>query len=314
MKRVIVPIDMGGVEHQCVLSPPKRPAADPERIAALIERYHERHGRIDEVFFVHGGLPNKDQLDACEDYSIRVSLSPYTLLHDHNIAALLQIQNLVCVELEGLTSDDKVLNACHRGYTRSDQERLMAIIKDLKPRLGYVIATGLPNSKADIKDELDWVVSHKPDFVRIYPAQAWVGSILADWGKLGRWIVDEAKTLCQVREWLTFCEEQHIDVIRVGQQAMHDIPCKVELGPRVDGLRMRVGTMRYFDRMAAVIASSVQERTVTLAVNPKELAMAKGIENDNIRRLRAQLEFADIRLVVDERVRRGDVHLLRGTK
>ena len=137
---------------------------------------------------------------------------------------------------------------------------------------------------------------------------------MSDWGRLGRWKVDDALTVKQVREWLTFCEEHNIEVVRVGQQAMHDIPCKATLGPRVDGLRMRVSHMRYFDRMAAVIASSVQDSTVTLAVHPKELSMAKGIENDNIRRLRAQLEFADIRLIVDERVRRGDVQLFRDYK
>ena len=314
MKRIAVPIDLGGSGRNCVISPPQRPTAEPERIEALIERYLERHGRIDEVFFVHGAVPTRDQLSACGDYSIRVSLSPHSILNPTSLKALLAIKNLNCVELEGLTANETVLKECCRGYSRSDQERLISMLRPEVQRLGYVISTGLPQSNADISEDLEWLLAVKPDFIRIYPAQAWEGSILSDWGRLGRWKVDDALTVQQVREWLTLCEDHNIEVVRVGQQSMHDIPCKATLGPRVDALRMRVSHMRYFDRMAAVIASSVQESTVTLVVHPKELSMAKGIENDNIRRLRAQLEFADIRLIVDERVRRGDVQLFRDQK
>lgn len=312
MKRVLVPIDLGGSATSCILSPPRRQQPNAERIEALIDRYKERFGQVDEVFFVHGGLPTPIQSAACGGIPIRLSLSPAEFGDSDVYTRLMAIPNLVCVELEGLTAEDAVLQFCERGYTRRDQEGVIRRLRELKLRIGYVVSTGLPKGEELCQGDMDWLIEQRPDFVRIYPAQAWEGSKLSDLGRVGRWRVNDNETVHQVREWFSVLDAENIEVVRVGQQSMHDIPYKAVLGPRVDALRMRVSSLRFFDQMAGVIASSAQSHQIVLVVNPKDLAMAKGIENDNIRRLRSRLDFADIRLIVDERVRRGDVQLSRG--
>jgi histone acetyltransferase (RNA polymerase elongator complex component) len=305
-KRVVVPIDLGGNKQRCLLTSPQRNSPEPEFIEAMIHQYLNRYSTIDEVSFVQG-TPTDAQLNACGAHAIRLTLTPknaLSLIEDN----LLSDKRIQCVEIEGLSFSDSVLFTCKREYTGNEQEALIQKLKNHGLRVGYIIATGLPGSSSETqKNDAQRLSRIRPNFVRIYPTQAWKGSLLAEWAKRGKWGVNDQFTLFQVRDLMSFFEMKKIPIARVGLQAGHDVTVPVVLGPRTDNLRMRVAYLQFFDKMAAAVALAGIEEKIELRVNPKDLAYAKGVENDNIRLLRSRLGHVYIGLGSDPCVMRGSV-------
>lgn len=311
-KRVVVPIDLGGIRQRCLLTPPQRKTPEPDFIKAMIHQYLSRYSSIDEVSFVQG-TPTNAQLNACGKHPIRLTLTPKNAvsLIENN---LLDDKRIQCIEIEGLSFSDSVLLTCKRECSGNEQEALIQKLKSHELRVGYIMATGLPGSSLETqKMDAQRLSRIRPNFVRIYPTQAWEGSLLAEWAKRGKWGVNDHHTLFQVRDLMSYFEMKNIPIARVGLQVGHDVTTPVVLGPRTDNLRMRVAYLQFFDKMAAAVALGGIEEKIELRVNPKDLAYAKGVENDNIRLLRSRLGHVYIGLGSDPCVMRGSVMVqLRG--
>jgi hypothetical protein len=112
-------------------------------------------------------------------------------------------------------------------------------------------------------------------------------------------------------EMMDRLEGAGIAVARVGLQPRQDISGSVTAGPAHPNLRQLVEVRRFHQRMAAALCAVPEGSEVELAVNPRDLAWARGTANENVRSLRAQLSLRRLDVLADEAVSRGAVRLAR---
>ena len=112
--RIVVPISLGGSRHRCVLSTSPKNSPTPVFIKAMMESYQERWGRIDEVAFFDGSLPNHRQVEVIGSIPWRLAIQPVDLRRER--AKWLVETGMKTIELEVLSLDSAVLKENQRGY------------------------------------------------------------------------------------------------------------------------------------------------------------------------------------------------------
>lgn len=316
-RRLVVPVDLGGAEHVCALSPPRRPPPEPELVRALVDHYDSERRRSAsdrlEVGFFRGGVPGEALLAATGGHPLRLACTPADLLPD--ALPLLLDLGVETVELEILTLDGGVLRACRRGYGPRLLRGMIPALRRAGLRLGLHLAPGLPGSShAQALADAEAILREpelRPDFVRILPAVALEGSQLARWAAEGRWTpmtLGEAVTTCVAL--VDLLQSEGIEVARVGFQAGPDANEAVAAGPAHPDLRGLVEVRRYRRRLEQALQDQPSGAHVIVAVNPRDLSWLKGTANENLRAVRARLRLAAIRIATDEAVPRGEVHLV----
>lgn len=316
MKRLVVPVDLGGSPTECRVRPPLRRRPEPAVVRALIEHYGRDRapdgGVRMEVAFFHGGVPDAALLEACVPLPVRVSCSPADLTRAD--AAALVRAGVETIEVEVLTFDTAVLRGLDRGYGPKRVRAMLAGLRGHGLRVGVTLAPGLPGSThASAVADAQLLADADPplaDFVRILPALAYPGSGLAALAAAERWqpmTVPEAVTTCAAM--LDVFDAAGIPVARVGAQPGQDLPARAVAGPAHPGLRGLVEARRYRRRMQAALAGAPRSRPAIVRVNPKDLAWAKGTANANVRALRAALGLPALRVEPDPGVARGEVEV-----
>jgi len=318
MRRLVVPVDLGGPRHRCATAPPPRPAPEPETVEALIHHYDQERRRSGtdrlEVAFFHGGLPGPALLDAVCGRPLRVATTPADLSPD-DLPRLREV-GVETLELAILTFEPAVLRACNRGYRSSEAGAVIRAAKKSGFRVGVTLSPGLPGSShaAGLADatRLGSELDLRPDFVRVLPALAFAGSQLATWAAEGRWRpMNLGEAVSTVSEMVDHLEDAEISVARVGLQVGPDIVGEVHAGPVHPNLRGLVEARRFQRRLLELLSGRARGSRVVVAVNPADLAWVKGVANENLRAVRAELGFAAVHLAPDAAVPRGSVRLAR---
>jgi hypothetical protein len=313
VKRVIVPIDLGGSATGCALVTEQRPAQEPEVIRALVDRYSAERlvpGAQLEVGFFRGGIPSEALLAAAAPHPIRVSTTPADLAPDR--IAWLKERGVRTLELEVCTFHDPVLWGLRRGYDSAFARLLAAAARGAGLELGLVLVPGLPGHtpEAALDDARAATVA---DFVRIYPALAFEHSDLARWAEQGRWRPAELEDAVHlVVDMVEIVEARGTAVARIGFQPGPDGPDKVVAGPHHPNLRGLVESQRFRRRMERLFVDPPTKQRIVLRVNPKDLSWAKGTSNENVRWLRQRLAVEDIDLESDETLERGSLAIGSG--
>ena len=316
MKRLVIPVDLGGSPTACAVRPPLRQRPAPETVEALIEHYlSERHpgGRVQpEVAFFHGGLPSDRLLEVCRPHPVRVACSPADLSRAD--ARRLQAGGVTTVELEVQTFSRPVLRGCGRGYTPGQVRTMLAGLGALGFRRGAVLVSGLPGSAhADAVADAGVLIGQGRgerlvEFARLLPALAFEGSQLARWMAEERWVpMSLGEAVTTTLEQVRILEAGGVEVARVGVQPGQDLAVRVVGGPVHPNLRALVEVRRFRGLMAAALAPLPAERAVAVLVHPKDLSWAKGTANENVRALRAALGRPDLEVRPDAQVARGTV-------
>lgn len=311
MKRVLVPVDLGGSPTRCEVAPPPQPPPTPEVVAALVAHYAAERTPPDaslEVSFFGGGVPSDALLEAAGPWPIRLSCSPADLSQQD--ADRLLSRGVRLIELEALTLAESPLRQLKRGYTAA---RVLSMRQGLL-RKGVAVALtlmpGLPGTDhASALDDVERALN--PDagpleHVRLYPALALEGAGLARWVEEGRWrpmrLGEAVTTLVALMDRL---DRAGVPVARVGLQPGQDLRARVVAGPHHPNLRGLVETRRYRRRLAQALEGAEPGEEVILAVNPKDLSVARGTANQNVRALRAALSLDQLSVVADPSVPRG---------
>ena len=316
MRRVLVPIDLGGSAHPCEVYPPASPPPTPEFVAALIGHYASERLPADgamEVSFVRGGVPSDALLEAAAPWPIRVSCSPADLSPED--ADRLAGRGVRLVELDALSLADPVLRELRRGYTAG---RVLGMRQGLIRRgiaVGLTLMPGLPGTDhsaalADVERAL------RPEggpleHVRLHPALVLEGSGLARWFEEGRFkpmrLGEAITTLVAMMDRL---DAAGVPVARVGLQPGPDLGARLVAGPHHPNLRGLVEGRRFRRRMSEALLGTSLGDEVTLGVNPMDLGAARGSSNQNLRAVRIALGLGRLRVVADEAVPRGAVRVL----
>ncbi len=310
---VIVPVDLGGSPSGCAVAPPctQRPTA--ELVRALIAHYRDERlkpGEQLQVGFYRGGLPTDELLEACDGLPIRMSFHPSDL--DRETAQRLRAANVTTLEVEALSFEPHVLRTACRSYTTTRVIGMLRQLRSMGFGLGVHLVPGLPGTDASgaLSDVAAILSPEGPlvDFVRIWPAIAFEGTLLAQWAAEGRWVpwtVSEAAGV--IHQMMDRLDAAGVPVARVGLQPGQDVPAKAVAGPVHPNLRGEVETRRFQCKMAQVLTGVAAGSRVVIRVHPKDLGWAKGTSNANVRTLRTRLGLAEVAIEPDEALPRGIV-------
>lgn len=309
----LVPVDLGGSPKRCAVAPPTRPTPCAQTIELLIEEKRTRFpdSRLCVAFF-HGGIPTEAQLAACTGLEKRLSTNPADLSLE--ACFLLQAAGVETIELEAMTLNPHTLRAAERPYTA---HRVVAMAEKLKAMgftVGLHLVPGLPGS--DVEDALDdaQIVSNAGwvDHVRIWPALGFQGAKLADWAESGLWRPwDVRLTIDVVDRMVSVFDSAKLPVIRVGIQPGQDIPVKATAGPVHPNLRGEIESRRFGKRLREALDGVPPGTCVSVLVNRKDLAWAKGTSNVNARTCTALFGLKRLDIVADDLIERGTVRVRR---
>lgn len=150
---------------------------------------------------------------------IRISTRPDAI--DEAVLATLKRYGVTAIELGAQSMNDAVLAANLRGHSAADVRRAAQQIKAGVFSLGLQMMVGLYGSTAETDRETAKALGAlKPDTMRIYPTVIIKNTLLEQLYQRGEYspmTLADGVSLCA--ELLTFFEEQHIKVIRMGLHA-----------------------------------------------------------------------------------------------
>ena len=313
--RKVIPVDLGGSNHRCVVAPPPRISWSAASVRALIEQTSERFPNADfELGFFHGGFPADELLSESDGMPLRLSCHPADLKPD--TAKKFRQSGGYIVELEAMSLDPHVLRTCEREYTVARVKQMANALRDLGFQVGIHLVPGLPgqdvqgmleDAEALSENGVNWV-----DFVRLWPAIGFSGSKLASWAEEGRWRpLQLGAAVNIIGQMVDIIEAQSIVVSRIGMQPGQDIPVKAVAGPVHPNIRGEVESRRFASRLDVLLESVASGARVWVCVNPKDLHLAKGISNINTRVLTQRHGLSSMEFVTDEEVQRGTVSVAR---
>ncbi len=313
--RKIVPIDLGGSPHSCVVAPPRRLPWGVDSMMALVESTALRFpNRELEVAFFHGGFPSRALLDAVHGRPLRLSCHPTDL--DKPNAQLFRAAGGEVVELEAMSLDPHVLRVCKRNYRASRIQKMATSLRSMGFSVGIHLVPGLPAQDVEgVLSDVEALVENGSawvDFVRIWPALGFAGAQLVDWAADGTWHpLEVGQAVNIIGRMMNMCEERGIDVARVGIQPGQDIPVSALAGPVHPNLRGEIDSQRFAFKIEAALNRECAGDRIVVLVNPKDLHLAKGTSNINARRLKSRFSLDSIHFKPDVDVIRGTVEVAK---
>ena len=311
----MVAIDLGGSPTPCAVAPSQRTRPCARTIELLIQEKLQRNPDSPVcVGFFHGGIPDDQQLAACDGRPIKLSVNPADLSRAD--AERLIGAGVEAIDLELMTFSPHTLRTCRRGYTVQRVQAMATRLKEMGFKLGLHLVPGLPGS--DVSDALrdaviaattEWV-----DYVRVWPALGFQGTLLSQWAETGRWRPwDTRQAIDVIDKMLETLDEAQIPVVRIGIQPGQDIPVKATAGPIHPNLRGEIMSRRLGRQMRLALANVERGSRPAIAVNPRDLSAAKGTSNVNIRACEKLFDISGLDIHEDEQVARGTVDLRQQT-
>lgn len=125
------------------------------------------------------------------------------------------------VELGFQSLDDRILSRSLRGHGVGDNLKALDLVKEKGLAAGVQLMPGLPGDCPEgFLDSLRLLIDRPPDFVRLYPALVFQGTVLARWYRQGAYRpleLEEALDLCC--RAVDLLEAAGIPVLRLGLQS-----------------------------------------------------------------------------------------------
>ena len=311
-RRVVVPIDLGccpaDAPARCALCAPAPEMPDPELVDAYV--YAARRDMADDaekdelvVSFLGGPLPAAPLLDALDGARFTARVRP-DLFTRTDLARLVDA-GASGIEVDALTFDDHALRRCGRMYGGKRIDEILAGVKAAGLEAGIVLAPGLPGTDPDTLR----ADAHRADadIARIHPVLVRSGSTLERWFTEGMYrplSVDDAVELC--REMADTLEARGIRVVRIGIQP-HEAEGAVIAGPVHSSLREVVETSRILTRLRVALDGTPPGAYIEVRCARSDEARTRGPENRNVAVLRIEFGLAEVRVVADDGLARGEL-------
>lgn len=309
-RRRVVPIRLGCCREleRCLLCAPPRPLPDAALVDASVAavRLDDPEAPIEVRFF--GGPPPSDALiEACGAHPFTARVRP-DLLHRADVTRLRE-RGIAALELDILTLHDPALREAGRHYRAARVLEMLDALPGLglpAPRLGAVLAPGLPASSAeDARSDANRLVG-RIGTARLHPVLVLKHSRLEAYVQQGRYeplTLGAAVTIC--REMADLLEAGGVDVIRIGVQPAHDGVGRAVAGPRHPALRQLVDARRAAARIEAMLGGVRPGTRIDLRCAPADETVTRGPLNAHVRAWRAAFHLADLRVVPDAALPRG---------
>lgn len=237
-------------------------------------------------------------------HGIRCSTRPDCI--DGEVLGILKKYGVTAIELGAQSMDDEVLAANERGHTSEDVRRACSLIKEAGFELGLQMMAGLykSTSESDMQTA-ESITALSPDTVRIYPVVVLNGTKLADLYKSGEYIprpFDDIVEECA--EMMKRFQGAGIRVIKCGLHASEFVEQDMVAGYYHPAFRELCESMIYRAVIQAEIFfyfDDVSEcRSITAAVNSREISKAVGQNRSNINYFREL--GTELKITGDERI------------
>lgn len=310
-RRVVVPIDLGccpgDAPVRCALCAPAPEMPDPELVDAYVvsarrELAEERSDDQLVVSFLGGPPPAAPLLDALDGATFTARVRP-DLFTRTDLARLVDA-GASAIEVDALTFDDHALRRCGRMYGGKRIDEILAGVRAAGLEAGIVLAPGLPGTDADTL--LADARRADADIARIHPVLVRSGSTLERWFTEGLYrplSVDDAVEVC--RDMLDVLEDRGVRVVRIGMQP-HEAEGQVVAGPVHSSLREAVETRRILARLRVALDGTPPGAYIEIRCARPDEARTRGPENRNVAVLRIEFGLADVRVVADDGLARGE--------
>ncbi|MBQ6181425.1 MAG: radical SAM protein [Ruminococcus sp.] len=224
------------------------------------------------------------------------------------VLSILKKYGVTAIELGAQSMDDEVLAANERGHTSEDVRRACSLIKEAGFELGLQMMTGLYKSsqKSDI-DTAKALISLAPDTLRIYPVVVLKGTKLAELYESGEYVpapFDEMVERCAFI--MNYARKYHekVRIIKCGLHASEFVEQDMVAGYYHPAFRELCESMIYRAVIQAEIFfyfDDVSEcRSITAAVNSREISKAVGQNRSNINYFREL--GTELKIIGDERI------------
>jgi len=216
---------------------------------------------------------------------IRVSTRPDYI--DVEVLSVLKKYGVTTIELGAQSMDDRVLGLNGRGHTSKQVEDASKLISAEGFTLGLQMMTGLyGDTAAGAVMTAQKLAGLKPQNVRIYPTIILRSTELGERYLKGEYktlSLDETVGLCA--RLLDFFESRGIEVIRLGLHASRQLERDMLSGPWHPAFGELCESRRFFNKVMAYTAlNGVPKGELTVAVNPKDISVAKGQKKSNIQK------------------------------
>ena len=211
---------------------------------------------------------------------IRISTRPDAI--DEDILDILKKYNVQSIELGAQSTDEEVLKLNRRGHTSQDIFNASKLIKENGFSLGLQMMTGLlgDTDEKSLKTCND-IISMSPDTVRIYPTIVLEGTCLGEMYKNGEYApqtLENAVNLCA--KLLKKFYDNNIKVIRLGLHSGGNVEEGFVAGPYHPAFGELCESEIYLE-CARKLLKDVNEKNVTLYVNPREISKMTGQKGYN---------------------------------
>jgi histone acetyltransferase (RNA polymerase elongator complex component) len=325
-KPFIIPVFLphAGCPHQCVfcnqvsITGAKQKALETDQFRHQILEFlkYKKSGRKPVQISFYGGnfLGLKiDEiirlLDLAAEFtaqgqvdSIRFSTRPDTITAEPlNIISEYPVET---VELGVQSMDDHVLALAERGHSAADTIQAVQRLKEHEYSIGLQMMVGLPgDNEARSLTTAEKIAAMQPDFVRIYPTLVVNKSKLARWYQNGTYApLSLAEAVTRVKKLYMLFRECNIRVIRMGLQASEDLEndSTVLAGPYHPAFGHLVYSEVFFDAAQEALDSiKTLSDTITISVNPGSVSKMRGLNNENIEKLKKRYQLKYIAVVPD---------------
>ena len=322
----VIPVFLphAGCAHQCVfcnqvsITGRRQSAVDADRIRSQIRQFLEyKHGRrkpvqisfyggnflglkIDEIVLLldlAAEFIDRGQVDA-----IRFSTRPDTITPENlDIIARYPVET---IELGVQSMNDQVLALAERGHSAADTVRAVEQLKEHQFDIGLQLMVGLPgDTEARSLLSAEKIAALQPDFVRIYPTLVIKNSKLARWYHNGSYTpLSLAEAVSLTKKCYLLFKKHAIGVIRMGLQATEDPAdgSTVLAGPYHPAFGHLVYSAIFMDQAQKALDSMrTLSDTITIAVNPRSISKMRGLNNDNIEKLKNRCQLQYVAVVPD---------------
>ncbi|UCD88784.1 MAG: radical SAM protein [Desulfobacterales bacterium] len=235
-------------------------------------------------------------------HSVRFSTRPDTI--NEKSLDFIKEYPISTIEIGLQSMDDQVLALSNRGHTANDTEKAVALLQNRKYEMGLQMMVGLPgDNEAKSLATAQKMVEFSPAFIRIYPTLVLENSLLASWyqkGKYTPWSLHRCVTL--VKKIYLLFQYNKIPVIRMGLQASEDFDkgSIVVAGPYHPAFGHLVHSAVFFDKAKEALRSKKGlQKKVSIHVHPNSISNMRGLNNDNINRLKTMFHIQSLHIIAD---------------
>ena len=221
--------------------------------------------------------------------SIRISTRPDYI--DDSCIRLLKKYNVTTVEIGAQSMVDDVLNRSQRGHSSDDVRGSIETLKESGFETGIHLMAGLPgDTKEGFMHTVAEIIKLKPDTARIHPTIVLRDTPLAEAYMRGEYrplSMDDAVYLCGYA--LSRFKGAGITVIRLGLHKSEEMDTEGSIiaGPFHPAFGALVEGSIFLDMASHLLKlAKTSDEEVTFFVSPKDVSRLRGLNNNNIRKLR----------------------------